>query len=410
MFGLITKLFSANRASSTPRNTRRPSLQVECLEDRLVPTTLMPNGPALTINNIASGDTILLQCLQSNGNLMEVLDNGHVVNGENFNKQAFTAVNIVGSASNKVIVDDSNGMPFGPGTAISVSGGVSTLTLKGNRTVAGNESYSAGTETNVAGAVRLLAGTINVDNLTFTLHGTPTVVDELPITGKFEVTESGDALLEQGPGGSLLGTAELLNMGSGGGDTLYFSEKPNVILTAAAPNSTTTLFAATPTLENSFWVVMNAPGQTVGVLGTAAGVSTLVFADDNSQTVDVGALGPQFTGASAIQGSVGISCCGSGDSVNIAANDATVNIQGDSTTNVLIGLRLANSNYYETNVILANIVVNGAANLTVDDSGNHLNFSDVTVANGTITGNGLFGNNNVTVSFSNVPIVVVEWS
>src|ERR1700722_8893198 len=181
----LTKFFGPAR--STRRPPRRASLQLEALEGRLVPTTLSLSGSTLNINNIAPGDTIKIQCLPIANNVMEVLDHGNLVQGETFNKIALKTINIQGSSNDQVIVDDRNGMPFGPGTNINLSGGISTLWLHGGRTVAGDETYVGGSETKMAGVVRLTPATISLDNLTFTLHGTPTVIDKIPISGNLTV-------------------------------------------------------------------------------------------------------------------------------------------------------------------------------------------------------------------------------
>ncbi|HLW64384.1 MAG TPA: hypothetical protein VKS79_03625 [Gemmataceae bacterium] len=391
----LTKFFGPAR--STRRPQRRASLQLEALEGRLVPTTLILNGSTLNISNIAAGDTIKIQCLQNANSLMEVLDNGNVVNGEKFYKLGLNTINIQGSSNNQVIVDDSNGMPFGPGTNINLSGGISKLCLQGTRTVAGDETFVAGSETKIANVVLLKPATISLDNLTFTLHGTPTVVDEIPITGNLTVQESSSgAQLSQNGFGSfnIPGTACLQELGIGAGTSLVFSQKPNVILSVNAPNASTFLDPASATGLNSFQVEMEGAGDVLRIQGTEAGVATYVFGQNSGQTVLVGTT---YGGPGAVYGSVNVTCYGSNANVDIWTNNAEVDIQGNSTTNVVIGGTLDNG--YTTQYIDANIVVNGASTLVVDDA---VNAPQYTNANGVISGNGLFGNNGVTVSYSNV--------
>jgi hypothetical protein len=385
-------------ARSTRRPPRRASLQLEALEGRLVPTTLQLIGSSLNINNIAQGDTIKIQCLPNANSLMEVLDNGNVVNGEKFYKLALNTINIQGSSNNQVIVDDSNGMPFGPGTNINLFGGISELWLQGGRTVAGDETFVAGSETKMAGVVRLTPATISLDNLKFTLHGTPTVVDEIPISGNLTVQESsGFAQLSQNGFGSfnIPGTECLQELGIGAGTTLVFSQKPTVTLSVNAPYAVADLEPATATGLSSFQVELEGQGDKLTVDGTSAGVATYVFGQNSGQIVLVGTT---FGGGGpGVYGYVNVTCYGSNANVDIWDNNAEVDINGNSTTNVVIGGTLNNG--YTTQYIDANIVVNGASTLVVDDAVNSPQFTN---ANGVISGNGLFGNNGVTVTYSNV--------
>ena len=333
MQNFFRNLLKGFRTTSAARITRRPArrafLQVEGLEDRLVPTTLALSGPILSVYNIPSGHTIEFQC-QSNGNGgMEVFDNGNLVNNEVFNKMAINTVNIAGSSNNQVVANDSYGMPFAQGTTVNLSGGISTLSLEGSRAVAGNEVYEAGGVYS-GGAILPTHGVINLDNLVFNLNGIPTVIDEIPITGNLQVYEYGNAVLV--PGYGVAGTACLSYMGSGGGDTLYYSQKPNVVLVPDASNCITDLdvdSASSATLESSFQVAMYAPGETININGNLAGVYTYVFAYGNGETVNVART----------QCYAGIWCYGSGDAVNVSSNQATVYIQGNSTTDVLIGFQ-----------------------------------------------------------------------
>jgi hypothetical protein len=406
----LNNLFRDFRTTSTPRSTRRlphrATLNLEGLEDRLVPTTLTLRGSTLTISDIRPAHTIQIQCQSNGAGGMEVFDNGNLVNNEVFNKMTIKTVNIAGTSNDQVYVNDTDGMPFANAN-INLSGGINTLWLQGARAVAGNETYSAGSEINEAGAILATPATISLDNLTFTLHGVPTVVDEIPISGSLDVQSSsggtaqasgaGPELSQNGFGAfNIPGTACLQYLGFGAGTTLCFSQKPNVILPVYAPNTAVYLQPASATGLNSFQVEMAGAADSVIINGTDASVATYVYGYSSGLTVNLTAFN---------HGYVGITCFGSGAHVNISMNDAVVNIQGNSTTDVLIGGDLNNG--YTTQYIDANIDVSGAANLTVDDAVNTP--TNVKNTNGTISGFGLFGNNGVTVSYSNVFIAVVEY-
>ena len=264
----------------------------------------------LSISKIAAGDTIQLQCLSSNGNLMEVLDNGNVVNNQIFNKESINVVDIQGSANNQVVVTDSNGMPFAQGTAINLSGGISALFLEGSRTVTGNETY-------VAGGATSTPGTISLDNLTFTLNGVPNVVDEIAITGTLDVQTSGTNVVLSGVNGS---TQTLSGLGFGGGATLLYQDMPTVVLETYAVNAHVQLNAtASETSENLFEVNMHGANDSTTIAATPSNVETGVQTD----------VAPVPNQAS----------------VTLQANAGPVYVVGTPSTSVLMGNELSNGEY-----------------------------------------------------------------
>lgn len=366
MFGLFTKLFAKNRTANTARTARRASLNVECLEDRVVPTTaalfptsLSSSGFTLSIANMQPGHTIQLQCEATNGNEMQVLDNGNLVSS--FNKESINVVEITGLANNQVVVNDSNGMPFAQQTQIYLSGGISTLSLQGSRTVAGNEFYFVGAATGSG-------SDINLDNLTFTLNGIPKVVDEIAITGDLDVETSGTSvqLASYGPGGQQY----LTGLGSGGGGTLGYSGKPAVTLETFAPNASVFLDAPDAAVgESSFSVNMHAAGATTTIDETPKNVVTTANAEAANASVALwGNFGP-------------------------------VNINGNASTAVNIGYPLTSTGPV-TRGIEANVTVQGASNLIIDDTGNVSTPENVTVNEFSVSGTGLFGNNAVVDYYS----------
>jgi hypothetical protein len=378
MRSFLNNLFRSFRTTKTARPPRRATLQLEALENRLVPTTLSlfqtsSSSAALTlsISKIAAGDTIQLQCLSSNGNLMEVLDNGNVVNNQIFNKESINGVDIQGSANNQVVVTDSNGMPFAQGTAINLSGGISALFLEGSRTVTGNETY-------VAGGATSTPGTISLDNLTFTLNGVPNVVDEIAITGTLDVQTSGTNVVLSGVNGS---TQTLSGMGFGGGGTLLYQDMPTVVLETYAVNAHVQLNAtASETSENLFEVNMHGANDSTTIAATPSNVETGVQTD----------VAPVPNQAS----------------VTLQASAGPVYVVGTPSTSVFMGNELSNGEY-STKGIQADVLIDGAETLQVLNNGNVSTQENVTVTPSKIFSTGLFGNNNVVLTYAGVGSLVL---
>src|SRR5580700_8901996 len=77
----LIREFRTNTTARPAQAPRRASLQLQCLDDRIVPTTVSQSGSVLTIKNIASGDMIALQSNGSRG--LEVYDNNTLVDKNN---------------------------------------------------------------------------------------------------------------------------------------------------------------------------------------------------------------------------------------------------------------------------------------------------------------------------------------
>jgi hypothetical protein len=379
MTRFLNKLLRDSRTTGSARGgrrgPRRTTLQVEALEDRTVPTTVSQFRSTLYIGNMAQGHTITLE---SDGNRhMEVYDNGALVVGlpSIFNIGSINTVQITAANDDLVVVDDSNGMPFAQGTTINLfANGGAGLKLTGSRAVTGNETY-------VAGYASSIPGLILLDNLRFNLDPSITYVEDyIPITGNFDVQTSGTAI--QAGGLNSAGITPMAGLGSGGGGTLDYSYKPYVTLEEYQAYASINLGYQAENLEQTFTVNMHGLGDTVTIAGTVPGVLTTV----NSVVAPV---------ANAAV-------------VDVEANSGAVVVNGSSSTKVTLGDPVGNGRY-STKGIDAYVSVNGAASLVANDSANVLSPADVTVTPSTISGIGLFGNNAVTVYYSNVTVAGVVY-
>jgi hypothetical protein len=364
----LNKLFRDFRTTSTARGgrgaPRRAALQVEGLEDRLVMTSVTQSGSTLLINHIAQNHTILLQSTGfSNGfRGMKVFDNGTLVDNPNdFNISSINAVQIQVAGRDSVLIDDSHGMPFATGTTVTLSGSGAgnSMKLYGTRGIDTGELY-------VVGGTATTISTLEVDNLTFHLTNAIGQVDDfLQIAGTLDVATSGSNVVLQ-PGGF---ATTLKGLGAGGGSTLIYQNKNTVVVNEYAANAGVTLTASAAPMEQFFTVNMWGAGDFTIIETTPSGVLT-----------SVNALGSQ-------QG------------VPLWANSGPVSIAGNQSTSVLIGNP---DEGYVTAGIQANVSVNGVGSLVLQNSGNTATQENVTVTESTISGSGLFGNNAVTVSYSNV--------
>jgi hypothetical protein len=379
MRNLLNKLIRSFRSTKPAHTTRRASLRVECLEDRLVPTTVSLNGPVLTINNIAPNHTIVLQSTGFVNGFrgLKVFDNNVLVdNPAAVNISNINTVNIFGN-SDTVIVDDSNGMPFAQGAHINLNGvGASSLILDGSRGVAGDETY-------VAGGASFTPGEIFLDNLTFQLGSSVTsVTDFIKISGVLDVQTSGTNVSLFGANGV---TQTLTGMGFGGGDILTYAFKDVVKLEEFAPNAVVNLFATR-------FDAVNPSGINQG--------TDLVFQVNmhaaNDQTVIAATPANVFTEVNSIVAPVANPA-----SVVLQANAGPVIVEGNSSTSMSIGRTLGNGEAL-TNGIRANVTVIGVGSLLVNNSANVTTAENVTITPSQISGTGLFGNNNAKVFYGSI--------
>jgi hypothetical protein len=402
---LLRDFRTTNSARGLRRAPRRATLQVEGLEDRLVMTSATQLGSPVLTNAISASSSVALTKpmvqvttlkastteqpatsvsiyigqpgdidIRSDGaGHMDVVDPAVGLNAQFLiaSVRSFSIFMRDTSSNLSVLhIDDSNGMPFAPGTTVDLNGTVgNVLSLEGSRTVSGNETY-------VAGGVLTTPGTIFLDNITFTLHsGLGVVYDYIPITGTLDVQTSGTdvQLISYYPGGQQY----LSGMGFGGGDLLGFSNKPAVTLDTYATNASIFLDGADAAVGESYFTVnMHAANETTTLDQTPKNVTTVVNVD------------PPATDAS----------------VAVWGNFGPVIIDGDSSTVVNIGYPLASTKII-TSGIEADVTVEDAASLVVNNSGNTSTFETVKVTEQTISGSGLFGNSDVTLRYGGLKVV-----
>jgi hypothetical protein len=367
---LSRALTSTARRPARPM-TRRTALAVEGLEDRLVLTSATQLGSTLFINNIGQNHAIALESNGARG--LEIFDDGTLINKNRlFDIGSISAVNITLGGNDNLFVVDSNGMPFAQNATITLlgTGAGNSLFLEGSRAIAGSETY-------VAGGTSLTPGQILVDNLKFVLSSAITSVSDLfQITGVLDVQTSGTRVVLSGTSGT---TQTLTGMGFGGGDTLTYSLKPSVELEDYAANAVVTLNATAPaTLEQFFGVLMHGAGDSTVIAATPSRVLT-----DAISTV-----APVANPAS----------------VFLRSNAGPVNVIGNSSTFLSVGQPLSNG-LFSTKGIQGNVTVSGVGTMFLSDSGNVSSPENVKVTESTISGLGLFGNNGVTLFYSNVGTV-----
>jgi hypothetical protein len=379
---LIRPFRSTNAAPVTQRARRSATLQVEGLEERrLMTSVILEGGTTAVISNIAPNHDITIQSTGFFNGFrgLEVFDNGTLVNNPAlFNISNITRDFITVDGGDYVFVNDSNGMPFAQGCAITVDGfGTGNeLALGGSRGISGDETY-------VAGGAVFTPGQIFVDNLHFTLgNAVTTVADLFAITGRLDVQTSGTNVVLSGANGV---NQMLSGMGFGGGDTLYYLNKNVVTLDDYAPNALVSLNATAFDAANPagidggtdlvFQVNMHGANDTTAINATPSNVTTEV------STV----VAPVANTASVL----------------VAGNAGAVFIQGNSSTHVTVGQQLSNGEF-STHGIQSEVDAITAGSLTVSDSGNTSTAENVIVTPSAIFGTGLFGNDNAKLFYSGI--------
>jgi hypothetical protein len=417
MFAFAKKLFEPRkRVPARRRQATRPGL--EMLEDRLVMTVANPLGATslLSINPVGlgaaqtqpivrtnpppvttatlspDGTTLTINCAPSRTVKLQSDGSGHiqVIDHQNggtglvgqFTFSTINTVNITGdpTRTSNVQIDASNGMPFAAGTTVSASGGGAVLSLGAGSPIQGNEKVDVG------GA--------HLDNITFSGVG----IDAIPITGTLDIQTS--ALH---PTVGFFGPGTLSAPASDGPAGFFYSwaNKHNVTLDELAPGANVTLneTAAAPG-ELVFEVNMFGNQDTTTIASTPSGVLTEV-----TSTTAVGVLRELTSGTAVVPGPPAALTA----VVNVQTNNGQVEIFGNSATTVNVGQPQSNGQY-STKGINADVSVSTAEFLNVEDTANGLPRGSVTVANDVISSvDGLFGNDAVFVSFSNVPLVLVVW-
>jgi hypothetical protein len=381
MFRFLNKLFRDLRTTKTARPARRAprrtNLQLEYLEDRLALSTASLVGSTLLVNAdpgrgpvFFNGHVFPAQIRQitfkddaHQPGKLDVLDNGTLLDPKGlFSIASITNVDISVAGFDAVNVDDSNGFPFAPRTSISLFGsGSNSLSLAGTQFVNTTDYYFAGSGPQ--------AGTLLVGGATFAFSGAVTAVTDMLRTADFFVYSLGQGVavtLSSQNGGTqqLTGLADH----GGGGGTLTFSNKDFATLRLSGSFSSARLTAtAAATGEATFEVDLEGGGESAVV---DAAPSTLI--------------------------STVVSVTGTGAMVQLNANSAPVTIDGNSTTLVNVGV-LHNQT---TAGINADVTINGAESILVDNERNTTTREHVTVTESTVSGTGLFGNNAVTLHYS----------
>lgn len=374
----FNKLFGNSRtsrpASSARQATRRTMLQMEGLEDRTVPTTLSFNASTstLTLQGIAPEHSVMLE---TNGHgQLEVFDNGKMV-ATFSNIQAVRTTTIIDNDAG-VIVNDSNGMPFAQKSTINVEGD-GTLELEGSRTVAGDEVYVAGFP-NYPGLIELGNGTApQDDNLNFNLYSGIGVEDFIPITGNLDIQTSGGDVIVETPEVGVAGATAITGLGDGGGAGLVYAHKPSVTLQEFGASATLGIFGPEEAFEQTFTIDLQAPNDTVVFYGTPSGIEINVNADISNYS----------------------------ESVYVGGNASNIHINGSTSTDVTLGSLPSTEgfpNLPSTQGIGADISVNGALNLFVFDNADKTEKTNVNLTPDSISGSGIFANNNVTIEYSGV--------
>jgi hypothetical protein len=411
----LNNLFRDFRTTSTApggrRAPRRATLTVEGLEDRLVMTSASHLGSSLLVNAsqissmvsqtqpiVRTGSLTPTTTASQNGSTLTIVaasdqitymksdGHGHIAlyaisaapttELAQFNISSINTVNITGLGSDSnggcnVEIDDSNGMPFAPGTTISLSGSGTTpanvLLLEGSRTLSCSETYVPGSNHSATLSLHHL-------NVKFVLNSSfgGGITDDFLITGTLGVLTSATQMQLNSYGDQYLS-----GLGNGADFGLYYSGKPSVTLDAFAPNASIFLDApdAAPGLSY-FTVNMHAAAETTTLDQTPKNVVTVVNVD------------PPATNAY----------------VALWGNFGPVIIDGDSSTGVSVGYPL-NSTGSITSGIEANVTVEGASYLTVNNTGNTSAFENLTVTDNTISG--LFANSAVTLEYGGIPSIYI---
>jgi hypothetical protein len=341
------------------------------LEDRLVPSTATLHGT--TLNIVASpNDTIVLRADPVTPGTLDVSDTpgplGH------FALSSFSNVNVSVAGNDAIKMDDSNGIPFAPGTLVALFGGGAgnTLALFGTQALPGSERYVASTA--AGGGV----GSVGVGNALFTFtNAVASVTDDLP-ANQLIVEAPGQAVTLAGPNG-LTETLKWLAGPGGGGNTLTFRDKGEVRLELNSARAVASL--------NAFQSAQGLTNFQVDVFG-------------NEDTVDVNTTPGNVT--------TQVEVAGQFADVNLAGNSGPVNINGAGTTVVALGTNAADSSESVTSGIRNKVFVEGANALQVLDGGNVTTRETMTVTESSISGAGMFGTNAVVVTYEDVAFLDIE--
>jgi hypothetical protein len=347
----------------------RPHL--EALEDRLVLSTAHLTGTTLNIT-ASPNDTIVMREDPVTPGIIDVSDKSGSLG--KFKISSISNVNVSVAGNDTIEMDDTNGIPYAPGTivALSGSGTGNSLALIGSKPLSDSQRYVATTA--AAGGV----GSVNVDSALFTFtNAIPSVTDDLTAT-QLIVEAPGQAVSLSGPNGQTETLKGLGGPGSGG-NNLTFRGKGEVRLELNSANSVANL--------NAFQSDKGLTNFQVDVFG-------------NNDTVDINTTPSNVT--------TQIEVAGQFANVNLAGNLGPVNINGDSTTVVALGTNNVDSSKSVTAGIRNKVFVEGANALQVLDGGNATTKENMTVTETTISGAGMFGSSSVVVTYEDINNVDIE--
>jgi hypothetical protein len=431
----LNKLFRDCRTTSTARGSRRAprraTLQVEGLEDRLVMSTVSPVSPFPPTTASQNGSTLNIGAGQLGSGVTVIYSDGagHIdvstIGAQpqfafaSFTISSIKTVNITGLGgaigtttgvyTSAVYIDDSKGLPFAPGTTISLSGSNTSpsnvLYLGGSTTLGTNETYVPGSISTLhlggpggLSVIRNTPATLSLNNLNikFVLSSSfgGGITDNLPITGNLDVQTSGTQVQLYGDGGY----QPLSGLGNGAGSVLVYSGKPSVTLDTFAPNASIFLGDGAVGASN-FTVNMHGAGETIFLDAPDPAVGYSYFTVNMQGAGETTTLDQTPKNVTTV---VNVDQPATNAKVALWGNFGPVIIDGDSSTGVNIGYPLASTGTI-TSGIEANVTVEGASYLAVDNSGNTSTFEQVTVTEHTISGSGLFGNSNVTLTYGGIP-------
>jgi hypothetical protein len=347
----------------------RPHL--EALEDRRVPSSATLNGTTLNIA-ASPNDTILMRGDPVTPGTLAVSDTTGSLGKLSISSISNVKVSVAGNDAIKM--DDSNGIPFAPGTTVAVSGSGAgnTLVLFGTQALNGTERYVASTA--AAGGV----GSVGLGNALFTFtNAVASVTDDLTAT-QLIVEAPGQAVSLSGPNG-LTETLKGLAGPGGAGNTLTFRGKGEVRLELNSANAVANL--------NAFQSALGLTNFQVDVFG-------------NKDTVNINTTPSNVT--------TQIEVAGQFANVSLAGNLGPVNINGAGTTVVALGTNNVDEGKSVTSGIRNKVFVEGANALQVLDGGNVTTQENMTVTESTISGIGMFGNNAVVVTYEGVGFLDIE--
>jgi hypothetical protein len=393
MLRATLRKLAKGRDAPSRRSPRAPTGRpiLEALEDRLVPSTLafqfgsalfIEADPGLTLPKPGGGTLqlvrhILLEADANDHSKLDVFDSGTLLG--RFSIPSFNRVLVSVQGLDALDIDDSNGFPFSPGTVISVLGtnGAplnNSLNLFGNQAINGDETYTA--SPSPFGQTNSLA----LGGSTFLLGpAVAAVTDEVANSGGLVVQATASSVTVTGQDGVTEQISGLFNVFSAG-------------LGGFGPVSFGTL-----TFRNKAFVTLQlepAFASTAALNATAAARGLKVFQVDPLGPANVLNVNAAPGNASTL-----IDMLGQQDQVNLLANSGLVSVFGNATDRVILGSNPADFSKSVTSGIQGAVFVQGGAFLEIADGGNVTTQEQVAVTESTISGKGLFGNDNVVVHY-----------